>query len=178
MITSKRESSKLLRSLFLGGLAWQVSACTAKIEGGGSTDAPPSLNRFTDSHATIQGPAVSGTWKSKCVEARFGTGSRQILVTYTKDHVQKIQTNYTDSNCKMLKGPTLTNGIYRFIDKDADGGYTVEYNLDLGNSVHSHTQEKLWLENDQLFLSDYAVGSAVSKSQSIAFDRDNGGTHP
>ena len=60
------------------------------------------------------------------------------------------------------------DGSFKYLEANKDGSFTVQYRFPIGNGASALPQEKVLLDNGVLYLSDYAIGDAVTKQMMVA----------
>lgn len=111
----------------------------------------------------IPGPNIQGQWISDCEPSGSGSGYRVLDVTYGAEDVSRKAHSYHDNQCQHLAKTDVQAGTYKFIESHRDGSYTMEYRIPVGNGWSALPKEKVLLENDTLYLSDFVIGD-ISKS--------------
>lgn len=136
-------------------LAFSVSACGVKVEGGDTPVIPENKG--------IPGPNITGSWRSDCIPDTMSSSYKIIESTFRKSSVSRKTRLYRDYNCTRMTDEKTQNGTFKFIGKENDGSYTIEYRMELGNGWHSLPKEKVVLDNDVLYISDFVIGQDVRK---------------
>ena len=76
-----------------------------------------------------------------------------------------------DSTCQEIKSTKTEVGTYSFLEANKDGSYTMQYAFPIGNGIRVLPEEKVLLNNGVLYLSDYAIGDAVTRASMIALHK-------
>lgn len=137
-------------------LALTISACSVKMDGGGEVPAVPEAKG-------IPGPNITGSWRSECIPDTLSANYKIIESTFRNSAVSRKTRYYRDYDCTRMSDEKTQNGTFKYISKDGDGSYTIEYRMDLGNGWHSLPKEKIVLDGDVLYISDFVIGQQVRK---------------
>lgn len=148
-------------------LSGAMVACSAKVSDVIS-DTPPRANEgFYDSKPTIQGPKVQGHWQSACNRKPGSSTYRKFDIVFSKGTVERLEKVYADIACATPGTAIIkSQGRFRFIEKYTNGSYNIEYAFDEGSGITSYPQEKLAIDGDRLFISNYAVGDLATVLES------------
>jgi hypothetical protein len=142
-----------------------LSGCSVKMNGGGGSPAKP---QEVQELQELQGPDISGTWESGCEVD--DSGSKQLVVTYVNKKIARRSLMFSDRYCSSLKYDIVESGSWRYAEAHKDGSFTVEYVVATGNNQPAFAREKVLLDGDTLFVSDYVVGD-IPKAAMIAMKR-------
>lgn len=135
-----------------------LSACSATVSDDGQsqpTQIGESVNeKFMDERNTIQGPTWIGHWLSDCVRIKDDSFRRWDLLV-TEKTISRKEILFTNAKCTEGKNEKTSLGRYRFIDSFKDGSWNIEYAFNLPNGITSFPQEKIKLENNKVYLSNF-----------------------
>ena len=137
-----------------------ISACSLKT----STDEMPKFQ--PPAAKSVKGPDLTGTWSSGCQRSTFGE-IKSFDVVFTTDTISRKNTTFSDTGCTRAIQSKTEVGTYKYLEANKDGSFTVEYRIPIGGGVSALPQEKLLLDNGVLYLSDYAIGDAITKEMMV-----------
>ena len=152
-----KQYSLLVSSAAVLALSVALSACGVKVDSAG--DMPP-----IPENKGIPGPVITGTWRTDCISDLMSSSYKMIESTFRNSSVSRKTQFYRDFNCTQMSDEKTQNGTFKYVAKDKDGSYTIEYRMDLGNGWHSLPKEKILLDGDILYISDFVIGQTVTKS--------------
>lgn len=121
----------------------------------------PTGGGFFDSKLTVQGPAVEGHWRSVCTQESRNL-YRQFDLNFKADTVTRDEILFSDATCAKKTSENLSQGRFRFIDAFSDGSFGIEYAFDLGSGMTTFPQEKIFVHESKLFISDFQTGDGAS----------------
>jgi len=163
-------NSQTKRFLFIG-VALLVSACSVK---GGDNGAPLTSDPF-NGKTRIAGPQVEGEWASGCVLGSGGT-HRQVAIKFQGGKFERVETDYSDSACLQSAKTTAFKGTFIFSKQNADNSYQIEYAIAMDNGWTQLTEEKLILENDDIFISEFQIGELATVNRQMPLKKKTGPT--
>jgi hypothetical protein len=146
------------------GLALGLSACSIKAAGGGG-DAPA-----IPQEKVVKGPDLTGSWSSGCQQTEFGE-YKTFDIVFTANVVSRKSATYSEAQCTSVQDTKTDNGTYKYLAANKDGSYNVQYRIPLGNGVSALPEEKILLDNGVLYVSDFALGDAVTKQKMVALHK-------
>ncbi len=138
--------------LFLGFL-FLVSACEVKTGVDADTSAP---DRFAGK-TKITGPKVNGAWQTPCLSDGTYTSTRMTL-SFSGNKFQRKTDKFKDQYCQTLSDSDKFSGDYIFSSKYKDGSFNINYAIDLKNGWTQYLEEKLFVDKDVLYTSQYVPG--------------------
>jgi hypothetical protein len=149
----------LLLFTLIAILSVGISACSVKATDDASVPGP-------SQQKTVAGPDLTGSWSADCGMTTFGE-YKSFAVVFTTSTVSRKNTTYIDSTCQEIKSSKTEVGTYSFLEANKDGSYTVQYAFPIGNGIRVLPEEKVLLNNGVLYLSDYAIGDAVTRDSMV-----------
>jgi hypothetical protein len=155
--------NKLVVCVSVIGLALGTSACSIKASGAGDAPSVPQ-------EKPVNGPDLTGSWSSGCQQTEFGE-YKTFDIVFTSNVVSRKSSTYSDSQCASAQGNKTDSGTFKYIAANKDGSYNVQYKIPLGNGVSALPEEKVLLDNGVLYVSDFALGDAVTKQKMVALHK-------
>lgn len=148
--------STLFKFLIIACLSSALAACSTEISGGSGDGGgnPWAKEKFMDERDTIPGPQWSGHWASNCYklgEAKFRRWDFNVADTT----IVRTQTLFNDAACTQVLKEDRLSGRYRFVAVFKDGGWNIEYAFDAGGGFTSYPQEKIKVESDRIYISNF-----------------------
>lgn len=162
MSNKQKNNAKHIVILLIATLGWALSACSAKIEGGGG-ESPIPLPKPDPQPAfahQIQGPVVDGVWKSGCIPNGWDASKyKSITLEIQGQNVHRVGTNFSDTKCERALDSVDSTGVFRFNKLNYFGQYEVEYQFKMENGTYTQYEVFNVVDGD-LFVSDLIGGDS------------------
>lgn len=163
------------KALVLLVAAAALSACSVSASGGEEIPLPiptPAANaEQTFEKPAIPGPDVAGKWISSCVKNYFTDGTRKLTVQYEKSKFTYTKEEFSDQSCTTISNTEQFGGPYQFSQQNPDNEWVIDYNYKIGNVIYHLSGQKLQLEGDTLYLSEFAFGT-VKVNRDMPFKKE------
>lgn len=151
---------KSIQTVLVIACALGFAACGVKVTPSGGAPA-----KVVDKG--IAGPDISGDWASGCEADWRSNGWMTLEISYKEKTVSRRTRTFDDRQCTRLVSEKTEDGTFLFKEAYKDGGFALDYRIDLGNGITALPKEKVLLEGDTLYVGDYQVGEAVTKDMMI-----------
>lgn len=143
---------KSINTLILLMAGALLSACTAEIKGAGD-------GIVGAQDTAIEGPALEGTWATRCIESQWGAnaGRRKVQVSFTGENFEYQEQSFSDNTCSRLDKKETLRGVYRFKKQNSAGAHQIEYRIPINANAVAIRVQLLQLDGESLKASELDI---------------------